>query len=191
METKFGQNLAILRKDHHYTQDDLAEKLDVSVNAVSAWETDQVYPSLDHLLTLADLYNISVDDLIRPKNRQEYPFYRLYVPFRHIRTTTFWYYPETYVDYIEDLENGLYTAWLWTAYYPYKRCIHALPVKNVCIDDFMAFIQGRAGSFFEQFWQELKKLVPGEELERRRLDIDAIAAAEELADTPYNTKDLE
>ena len=107
MDLRFGENLAKLRINHHYTQGDLAEKLDVSSNAVSTWETDQACPSLDHLLMLADLYNTSVDDLIRPKDIQEYPFHRLYIPYRHIRTTIFGHYPNTYVDYVDDVEDGV------------------------------------------------------------------------------------
>ncbi len=191
MDLRFGENLAKLRINHHYTQGDLAEKLDVSSNAVSTWETDQACPSLDHLLMLADLYNTSVDDLIRPKDIQKYPFHRLYVPYRHIRTTIFGYYPETYVDYVEDIEHGLYTAWLWTTYYPHKRCVYALPVKNVSLDNFMSFIQDHAVGFYNQFFEELEKLVPEEELKHVKDNIGTIAAIEEFAVTPYSMKDYE
>lgn len=191
MELKIGERLAELRTNCRYTQDDLAEKLSVSSNTISTWETDQGCPSLDHLLALSELYGVSLDDLVCHKEREEYPFRQRYIPFRHIRSTTFGYYPETYVDYVEDLENELYTAWIWTSYYPYKRCVYSMPVKNISLDDFMDFIQDHADSFLNQFFEELKKLRPAEELTRIKEQISIIAAHEEFADMPYNRCGLE
>ena len=59
--------LQILRKDHHYTQDDLAERLNVSRQAVSKWETGTTVPNLDVLLKLSKLYGLTINDIIEPK----------------------------------------------------------------------------------------------------------------------------
>ena len=62
-----SKHLQILRKDHHYTQDDLAERLNVSRQAVSKWETGTTIPNLDVLLKLSKLYGLTINDIIEPK----------------------------------------------------------------------------------------------------------------------------
>ena len=189
MKLRLGKKLAELRTIFHYTQDELAEKLSVSTNTISSWETDQGSPSLNHLLMLTELYNVSLDDLVHTKDSQEHRFKRPHVPFRFICTTALGYYPGTYVDYIEDLESGLYTAWIWTTFYPYKRCLNVLPVKSVSFDDFISFVQDDADSYFNQYFEELEKLIPKEELSDRRDKLSVIAECEKIADTPYNVSD--
>ena len=58
-------NLATLRKKHGLTQMDLAEKLNVSRQAISRWEVGAAVPSTDNLKTLSDLYGVSVDDILK------------------------------------------------------------------------------------------------------------------------------
>lgn len=57
--------LKIYRKKNHYTQEQVAKKLFVSTQAVSKWETGQSVPSIDNLLALSDLYDISLDQLVQ------------------------------------------------------------------------------------------------------------------------------
>lgn len=47
------------------TQGDLAEKLNVSRQSISKWETDTSVPELDKLIMLSSLFNISMDELVR------------------------------------------------------------------------------------------------------------------------------
>lgn len=62
----FGKNLQSLRKMHHgMTQEELAEKLNVSRQTVSKWELDGAYPEMDKLLALCDLFSCSMDKLVR------------------------------------------------------------------------------------------------------------------------------
>ena len=53
------------RINNHYTQEQIAQKLHVTTQAVSKWETGQSIPSIDNLLMLSDLYNVSIDELIQ------------------------------------------------------------------------------------------------------------------------------
>ncbi|VDG17779.1 Cro/Cl family transcriptional regulator [Lactobacillus paraplantarum] [Lactiplantibacillus mudanjiangensis] len=53
------------RLQNHYTQAQLAEKLFVSTQAVSKWEHGQSVPTIDNLLMLSDLYNLSLDELVQ------------------------------------------------------------------------------------------------------------------------------
>ena len=60
----FGEKLKKLRNDNGMTQDQLAEKLFVTRTAISKWETNNGYPSIDSLKALSNLFGISLDDLI-------------------------------------------------------------------------------------------------------------------------------
>lgn len=59
--------LQFLRKGHNYTQDDLAQKLNISRQAVSKWETGAAIPDLEVLLKISKLYNITINDILEPQ----------------------------------------------------------------------------------------------------------------------------
>ena len=61
---RFSENLKELRKKHHLSQEELAELLDVSRQAVSKWEQGQGYPEVEKLLLLSNKLNISLDTLM-------------------------------------------------------------------------------------------------------------------------------
>ena len=60
----FSENLKQIRKEHHLSQEELAELLDVSRQAVSKWEQGQGYPEVEKLLLLSSKLNISLDSLM-------------------------------------------------------------------------------------------------------------------------------
>ena len=60
----FGQRISRLRKEKNYTQNDIADKVGVTAQAVSKWENDQATPDIDVLVKLSDIYDISLDDLL-------------------------------------------------------------------------------------------------------------------------------
>ena len=59
-----GKWLLMLRKKNYYTQQALGEKLNISAQAISKWENDLSEPDLATLKKLAELYNISVSEII-------------------------------------------------------------------------------------------------------------------------------
>ena len=59
-----GEKLLALRKKEGHSQEEVADKLDVSRQTVSKWETDQTVPELIKAKLLSQLYNISYDSLI-------------------------------------------------------------------------------------------------------------------------------
>ncbi len=67
METTLGKRIATLRRQKELKQDDLARMLDVSPQAVSKWENDQTCPDISLLPRLAQILNISVDELLSGK----------------------------------------------------------------------------------------------------------------------------
>ena len=60
----FGEKLKKLRTDNKLTQDELTEKIFVTRTAISKWETDKGYPSIDSLKQLSNLFGVSIDELI-------------------------------------------------------------------------------------------------------------------------------
>lgn len=53
-----------LRKDNNMTQEDLAEKLNVSRQTISKWETNVVIPDADNIVSICKLFNITTDELL-------------------------------------------------------------------------------------------------------------------------------
>lgn len=68
---ELNERLAQLRKEHGLSQNDLAEKLNVSRQAVSRWEQGLAMPSSDNLIYLSRLYGITLDELIHGKEPVE------------------------------------------------------------------------------------------------------------------------
>ncbi len=60
----FADNLMELRKYHSLSQEELAEKIGVSRQTLSKYETGESLPDIEKCKTLADIFGITVDDLI-------------------------------------------------------------------------------------------------------------------------------
>ena len=61
----FSEKLNLLRKTKGYTQEELAEKLCVSRQAIAKWEAGQSYPDITNLIQISNLMNVTVDYLVR------------------------------------------------------------------------------------------------------------------------------
>lgn len=57
-------NLVHLRKYYKYSQEYLAEKIGVSRQAVAKWESGETLPDLENCIALANLYNVTLDNLV-------------------------------------------------------------------------------------------------------------------------------
>ncbi|MBQ8409747.1 MAG: helix-turn-helix domain-containing protein [Clostridia bacterium] len=64
MDLKVAERIKRLRNELNITQAELAEKLSVSPQAVSRWENGQAYPDIELLVKLADIFKVSVDELM-------------------------------------------------------------------------------------------------------------------------------
>ncbi len=60
----FSQNLQYLRKEKKMTQEQLAEKLEVSRQAVSKWEAGSAYPEMDKIIVMCRMFDIDMDTLV-------------------------------------------------------------------------------------------------------------------------------
>ena len=67
----FADNLKQLRKERQLSQEELAEMLDVSRQAISKWEQGIGYPEVEKLLLLSRKLNISLDSLMSTENAQK------------------------------------------------------------------------------------------------------------------------
>ncbi len=76
---RLEEKLTVLRKESRYTQLDLAEKVRVSRQAISKWETGRALPSAENLKYLSELFRVSVDYLLsdnmteEPKPKEQKP----------------------------------------------------------------------------------------------------------------------
>ena len=64
MNRNFSNNFKTMRKQRGLTQEQIAETLGVSCQAVSKWETNSSYPDISLLPIIADYFGVSVDFLI-------------------------------------------------------------------------------------------------------------------------------
>ena len=65
---KINEKISILRRDSGLSQDELAERLNVSRQSVSKWETGSALPDSDKILALAELFDVSTDFLLGVEN---------------------------------------------------------------------------------------------------------------------------
>ena len=61
---KFGDKLIALRKKKGLSQEELAEKLSVSRQSVSKWESNNTYPETDKIVQICNIFECTMDDLI-------------------------------------------------------------------------------------------------------------------------------
>lgn len=65
-----NMNLIALRKRFHMTQEEVAEKINVTRQAIAKWEKGESVPDMDNCIALADLFQVSVDELVRHDERE-------------------------------------------------------------------------------------------------------------------------
>ena len=65
---KFRNNLISLRKENNFTQRDVASKLNIAYQSYQAYERGVALPTLQNFIKLANLYEISLDELIGRKD---------------------------------------------------------------------------------------------------------------------------
>ncbi len=61
---KFGENLQSLRKQKRMSQEQLAEKVDVSRQSISKWERGESYPTMNNIMALCDIFHCKLNDLV-------------------------------------------------------------------------------------------------------------------------------
>ncbi|MBD5392767.1 MAG: helix-turn-helix transcriptional regulator [Lachnospiraceae bacterium] len=103
-----GKNIQILRKMTNMTQEELAEKMNVSRQTISKWELGSILPEIEKLLDLCEMFNCSVDQLLKGNmdfSNEAYSDIRIVTvaPFRYISYAAISREPEE--DAITHVEN--------------------------------------------------------------------------------------
>lgn len=70
MNNKLSENLKKIRKDNNLSQEQLAEKLNVSRQAISKWESSIAYPEMDKIIQLCEMFDLNMDDLLQKDIRE-------------------------------------------------------------------------------------------------------------------------
>ena len=68
---KVGAFLKELRKEHGLSQEQLADKFNVSSRSVSRWENGNTMPDISIMIELADFYDVDIRDLLRGERKSE------------------------------------------------------------------------------------------------------------------------
>lgn len=70
MENTLGKRIATFRKEKNLKQDDLAQKLNISPQAISKWENDLTCPDISILPELSSILGVSIDELLTGKKEE-------------------------------------------------------------------------------------------------------------------------
>jgi transcriptional regulator with XRE-family HTH domain len=70
-QIKIGAFLKELRKEHELSQEQLAERFNVSSRSISRWENGNTMPDISVMIELADFYDIDIRDLLRGETKSE------------------------------------------------------------------------------------------------------------------------
>jgi len=62
---RFHDKLQLLRKERSFSQEDLAERLSVSRQAISKWESGSALPEIEKLVQLSDIFGVTLDSLMK------------------------------------------------------------------------------------------------------------------------------
>lgn len=68
---EFSEKILTLRKGSNLTQEQLAEKLNVSRQSVSKWESGQAVPELEKIIAMSEVFDVSTDYLLKPSELDE------------------------------------------------------------------------------------------------------------------------
>ena len=70
-QIKIGNLLKELRKEHNLSQEQLADKFNISSRSVSRWENGNTMPDISMMIELADFYDIDIRELLRGERESE------------------------------------------------------------------------------------------------------------------------
>ena len=80
-----SDRLQALRKSQNLSQEQLAEKLDVSRQAISKWESGQANPDINNILKLSDIYEVSTDYILTGKELDNQIVYKDHIVYKEKR----------------------------------------------------------------------------------------------------------
>ena len=111
-----GKNIQTLRKQNNMSQDQLAQKCNVSRQTISRWECDEVLPDTNNLITLSKLFNKSLDEIVFDKKNEtnEKPTKKFYKPLLIIvLIISLLINSITFINYLSTKKNSIYGTWTY------------------------------------------------------------------------------
>ena len=128
-----AQNLIQLRKKNNLTQNELAEKLNYSDNTISRWEHAEITPSIETLEQIANIYNVSVETLIKENATEQSEKERRVSIAKHIATIILcvcqvWFVAAIGFFYIQTFTSA--SAWILFVWAVPLSCIIAFILCN-------------------------------------------------------------
>ena len=66
-----GEKISRLRKENNYTQEQLAERMGVSRQSVSKWESNIAYPETEKLIQLSEIFGCTLDYLLKEDSLEQ------------------------------------------------------------------------------------------------------------------------
>ena len=85
-KTRIGSRIAKARRDSGMTQQNVADGLDVTFQAVSLWERGEALPDTDNLIGLAELLNVSVSSLVEDRENYVFKTNKSFFDWTHMKT---------------------------------------------------------------------------------------------------------
>ena len=117
----FNEKLQNLRKEKKYSQEELAEMLDVTRQSVSKWESGQTYPEMDKLLAICKIFDCSLEEL----TNDEISF----KDFNKDKRSNF----QSFVDSVLELINKTYNYFTHITFKEFIKCILTMLVLFILI----------------------------------------------------------
>ena len=127
---KLSEQIKKYRKENNLTQEQFASKLFVSKQAVSKWETDRSYPDINLLPQIAEMLNISIDELIGKKDTENSTNYLIKTK-KYFKVKM----PDIESFEIQNFENWLNQETEFGNYYP-KSMYYYIFKDNQKLEDF-------------------------------------------------------
>ena len=133
LQQRIAENIAYYRKQNGDTQADLAEKLNYSDKSVSKWERAEGTPDIFILSKIADLYHITVQDLLREKKVPKAATRHLLVTLLSVGLV--WLVMTTLFCFSKIL--NVLSPWAWLVF------IYGIPITGIVCQVFSALWWGR------------------------------------------------
>lgn len=133
---KLPENLKRIRKDNNLSQEQLAEKLGVSRQAVSKWESGQSYPEMDKVLMICKLFDYNIDELMNENVKEVSENKKSKINFNKYIDDFFGYITKT-LRMFESMKFGQII-----------KCIFEQIIIGIIITCIMSIIGGIGGSIF-------------------------------------------
>ena len=137
-----AENLISLRKQHKFTQNELAEKLNYSDNTISRWEKAEITPSVETLVQISEVYEVPLESLLRENIIEEVSETNRAMKMKKLSTillgvSVVWFFAVIAYIYMDTFFN--YNG--WTIF------VWSVPLSCLVLLGFNKYVNSRAYSF--------------------------------------------